>query len=252
MYNYHTHTFRCKHATGADREYVESAIKAGIKTLGFADHAPYIFPNDYRSSFRMADDEIGVYADSIRTLKKEYASDIDILLGFELEYYPKFHRKEIAFLNTVNPDYLILSQHFINNEVDTRHHVYNTKCDILEQYVSQIIQGLDTGDFAFVGHPDIINCSSVSKIEYEIQFTRLCEYAKNNGYPLELNLLGIREKRHYPGDEFFKIAGQAGCDVVIGFDAHSPQAFMDKKQLEVANELIKKCNLNVITEPFIK
>ena len=158
----------------------------------------------------------------------------------------------IDMIRKVNPDYLILSQHFINNEVDTRHHVYNTKCDILEQYVSQIIQGLDTGDFAFVGHPDIINCSNVSKIEYEIQFTRLCEYAKNNGYPLELNLLGIRENRHYPSDEFFKIAGQAGCDVVIGYDAHDAQCLLDTTQLLSAKRLIEKYNLNLITEPFIK
>ncbi len=252
MFNYHTHTSRCKHATGTDREYVESAIKSGIKVLGFSDHAPYIFPNGYRSTFRMENDEICEYAQSIRALKKEYASDIEILLGFELEYYPKFHSDEMSFLNTVKPDYLILSQHFIDNQIDNNVHVYNVNHDILEKYVSQIIQGLETGDFAFVGHPDIINCSNVSKKEYEIQFTRLCEYAKNSGYPLELNLLGIREKRPYPGEEFFKIAGQVGCDIVLGFDAHSPQSFMDKYQLEMANQLINKCNLNVITEPFIK
>lgn len=40
--NYHTHTFRCKHADGEDKEYVEAAIKAGIKTLGFSDHCPWI------------------------------------------------------------------------------------------------------------------------------------------------------------------------------------------------------------------
>ena len=26
-YNYHTHTFRCHHATGTEREYIEEAIK---------------------------------------------------------------------------------------------------------------------------------------------------------------------------------------------------------------------------------
>ena len=28
-YNYHTHTFRCQHATGTEREYIESALAAG-------------------------------------------------------------------------------------------------------------------------------------------------------------------------------------------------------------------------------
>ena len=38
--NYHTHTTRCNHAAGTDREYVEYAIRSGIKILGFADHTP--------------------------------------------------------------------------------------------------------------------------------------------------------------------------------------------------------------------
>ncbi len=29
MQNFHTHTYRCHHAKGSDREYVEAAIKAG-------------------------------------------------------------------------------------------------------------------------------------------------------------------------------------------------------------------------------
>ena len=45
--NFHTHTYRCHHASGTDREYVESAIRAGVKVLGFADHSPYWFPGDY-------------------------------------------------------------------------------------------------------------------------------------------------------------------------------------------------------------
>ena len=39
--NYHTHTARCRHAAGADREYVRSAIDSGVKILGFSDHAPF-------------------------------------------------------------------------------------------------------------------------------------------------------------------------------------------------------------------
>ncbi len=38
--NYHTHTKRCRHAVGEDREYVEAAIEAGLKVLGFSDHTP--------------------------------------------------------------------------------------------------------------------------------------------------------------------------------------------------------------------
>ncbi len=42
--NYHTHTARCGHAIGTDEEYVQTAIQAGLKTLGFSDHAAYPTP----------------------------------------------------------------------------------------------------------------------------------------------------------------------------------------------------------------
>ena len=51
--NYHTHTPRCNHAVGSEEEYVQQALKAGIKILGFSDHTPYLFPGDYYSTFRI-------------------------------------------------------------------------------------------------------------------------------------------------------------------------------------------------------
>ena len=36
--NLHAHTFRCQHAYGTEREYVETAIEMGIKEFGFSDH----------------------------------------------------------------------------------------------------------------------------------------------------------------------------------------------------------------------
>ena len=47
--NYHTHTWRCRHADGTEREYVERAIEGGLKILGFSDHSPYPFPDGYDS-----------------------------------------------------------------------------------------------------------------------------------------------------------------------------------------------------------
>ena len=40
-YNYHTHTFRCNHCDGTEEQMILSAIKAGIKELGFSDHMPW-------------------------------------------------------------------------------------------------------------------------------------------------------------------------------------------------------------------
>ena len=51
--NYHTHTYRCGHAVGEDREYVEKAIERGLQVLGFSDHVPMPFPDGHESRFRV-------------------------------------------------------------------------------------------------------------------------------------------------------------------------------------------------------
>lgn len=93
MFNFHTHTYRCGHAKGTDEEYVLSAIKMGYDTIGFSDHAPYIFPDGSESGFRVKKKDARDYADSVRALQEKYKDKIDIKLGFELEYFPLLHEQ---------------------------------------------------------------------------------------------------------------------------------------------------------------
>jgi histidinol phosphatase-like PHP family hydrolase len=68
--NYHTHTYRCKHAVGDDETYVLSAIAAGMQVIGFADHCPWPFKSGYRSDIRM---EVSMLDDYV-SLQKMYAA----------------------------------------------------------------------------------------------------------------------------------------------------------------------------------
>ena len=86
--NYHTHTKRCQHAVGEDREYVEAAIAAGIQVLGFSDHCPWVYKDDFVSGIRMRADQVEEYVDSMQRLRTEYRNDIRILIGFETEHMP--------------------------------------------------------------------------------------------------------------------------------------------------------------------
>ena len=79
--NYHTHTARCHHAVGTEREYVENAVRRGLKIFGFADHTPQYFPGDYYSFMRMYPQELDAYCDTVRALRKEYAGRLQIHLG---------------------------------------------------------------------------------------------------------------------------------------------------------------------------
>ena len=72
--NLHAHTFRCNHASGTEREYIENAIAAGMKIYGFADHAPYPFPEGYYSGFRMRPELQEDYVNTLLALREESIS----------------------------------------------------------------------------------------------------------------------------------------------------------------------------------
>ena len=77
--NWHTHTTRCGHAVGTDEEYVKAAIKAGLHTLGFSDHAPYRepFPPE-----RMNFEQLEEYMSENRFAIIEQAKSINVMKNF--------------------------------------------------------------------------------------------------------------------------------------------------------------------------
>ena len=232
--NYHTHTVRCHHASGTEREYIEKAISCGMKTLGFSDHSPYLFDGDYYSGFRVRLSDVDDYFDTLTALKKEYAGTIDIHIGFEAEYYPKLFGRLIGFLKDYPVEYLIMGQHFLGNEIDAPYCPRPTEDEkLLETFVNQTTEGLETGKYTYFAHPDVLNWVGDEKT-YRKHITPLCENAKRLGIPLEFNFLGFVEHRHYPRELFFRIAGEVGNDVIFGCDAHSPDAIYRQKLYEDA------------------
>lgn len=233
--NFHTHTVRCGHAEGSDREYVEAAIKAGIKVLGFSDHAPYSYPFGFRSSCRMPVNEAENYVKSVRALQKEYCDSIDIYLGFETEYYPELFDGFLKKISRFDVDYMILGQHFLRNEYDGKYVLgHGNDADDLKAYVNQTIEGMETGKFAYVAHPDVFRYEPATKDKassYEEEMFRLCVAAKRCGMPLEFNFLGFENNRIYPSERFFKIAAEVGNEVIYGVDAHSPSSFFGASKL---------------------
>ena len=108
LHNYHTHTFRNHHAVGTEREYIEAAIAGGYQTLGFSEHAPYQFPDGIVSYFHMFPEDLEDYIQTLLALKGEYAGRIEILIGYEAEYYPRFFDDLLARITQYPVDYLLL------------------------------------------------------------------------------------------------------------------------------------------------
>ena len=57
--NFHTHTWRCDHASGDCLAYAKEAVAAGMRVLGFSDHTP--LPDGTWDDMRMSMDQIAGY-----------------------------------------------------------------------------------------------------------------------------------------------------------------------------------------------
>lgn len=248
MKNYHTHTARCRHAYGKDRDYINAAIRTGITELGFSDHAPMLFPTDYYSTFRMFPQDTADYIASINRLRQEYKDKIKIYVGFELEYYPALFEQILEFLGQFEYDYLILGQHFVGNEFDENSHYSGAPTDnvkYLEGYIKQSLEGLKTGKFKYIAHPDLIKFTGSDEI-YKEKMAGFCSEIKKLEYPVEFNMLGFAQNRNYPDKRFWEVVSQVGNDVIIGFDAHSPDAFKNRKLVTQAKKYLKDLGIKPI------
>ena len=251
--NLHTHTYRCGHASGEDREYIENAIKNGIEALGFSDHAPFAFPPDgYESPHRVPMALARDYIESLSALREEYKGRIEIKIGFEMEYYPKYFDEMLKTVKAVGAEYVIMGEHYLRNELPEKRNAMssryvNEEKDVRD-YTDAVCEGIATGVYTYVAHPDMI-LYDINDPFYASEMRRICEASKKYGTPLEINLQGARLNRQYPNDVFWRIAGEVGCGVVIGTDAHSPSEVYDGVSLRRAMELIEKYKLNYIESP---
>ena len=259
--NYHTHTARCGHASGEDREYVESAIKQGFTELGFSEHAPMIFPDDIPTdnlnrllSMRMKTHETDGYFSSLLSLREEYKNDIDIHIGFEVEYFDCCFDRFLEYIKDYPVEYLILGQHFQGLYREPMiHNGARTHDDaILQNYVDDVTAAIKTGKITYVAHPDLIFYSK-SLETYEREMTRLIKCANEHKTPLEINFYGLQEVRNYPTLAFWQIANSLGCDVVLGSDAHKPENMKNPFAYQHALMMLENFkNLNLLDKIKLK
>lgn len=249
--NYHTHTVRCNHASGTEREYIENAIKNGFKILGFSDHTPQPYPPQYYSHIRMGIDELENYTSTLVKLRDEYKNDIQIYIGYEVEYTHKYFDKLIPILKQYPIDYIIQGQHFIPDEFEGFYSGTMTDDEEkLAAYADLSIEGMHTGLFSYFAHPDLIYYDGPDDI-FRKHMKRVVQTAISLKIPLEVNMLGFTGGRNYPSDRFFSMASEMGATFVIGCDAHNPvdvqqpeahpefKAFLDRHNINVSDNIIE-------------
>ena len=249
-YNYHTHTARCGHASGTEEEYIQRAIQGGVARMGFSDHAPFRFPDGHESGYRVPTDRAEDYFATLNALRDKYQGQIELKIGFEMEYYPTYFAAMLEQVRTMGCEYLVLGQHFSGDEWPGGFYVANPtdNAELLREYVTNVLTAMDTGVFSYVAHPDLFRFTG-DEATYCREMRAICAAAREKHIPLEINFLGIRGGRHYPWALFWQVAGEERAPVTFGYDAHDAAGAHDAASLPKAMELVEAYQLNYIGEP---
>ena len=252
--NYHNHTYRCGHASGTEEEYIKKAISEGIRVLGFSDHTPYIFPGSFVSYCRMDISQIGDYFSTLVALREKYRGYIDIKIGFEAEYYPRYFPSLLEEYRKYPLDYLIYAGHYIGHEgaedCFCAFDATDSPCR-LSAYTDMTIAAMQTGRFSMLAHPDMMHFVGDPDL-YRQEAARLVREAKRLGIPLEINLNGIRDRRYYPNPAFWEVAGALGADAFLGFDAHMVRHVADRGEILEGMRFADKYGVNLLDEVELK
>lgn len=253
--NYHTHTSRCGHAVGTDEEYVEAAIKAGIRILGFSDHAAYDLPCPGE---RMNIEEVEDYTSSILHLKEKYKDQIEIHLGMEVEYYES-EWKTLSRYRT-DLEYLILGQH--NLEITGQSSYEMHRPEELSAYCDRIEMACQRYLCDIIAHPDVC-LWSYPRLDESVKAiaNRIADIALYYNIPVELNCgSGVKDYGYmhyedgdryaYPTRTFFEIFAEKKVPVIIGLDIHNPSHFLTDLYLARALDIVKGLNLNFVSEDY--
>ncbi len=248
--NYHIHTYRCGHACGTEEEYIRKAISEGIYTLGFSDHTPYPLRDGYLSYCRMELSETDGYFATLSALKEKYKGYIDIKIGFETEYYPMYFDRLIDLYRKHPAEYIIYAGHFFHNEgEDGCVCAFDRTADArkMRLYADNAVAAIRTGRFSMLAHPDVMYFTGDLDV-YREENERIIREANRFSLPLEINLYGIRDSRHYPNDEFWRLAGKLGAKAVLGFDAHHPKHVADQNEIVEGLRYADRFGIEVVDE----
>ena len=80
-HNLHTHSIYSD-GKSQPREIVEEAVRQGFSTLGFSEHSPLPFDNN----FSVKSENMPHYVSEIAQLKEEFKDKIDIYCALEADY----------------------------------------------------------------------------------------------------------------------------------------------------------------------
>ena len=109
-FNLHTHSIYSD-GKSQPREILEEAVRQGLTTLGFSEHSPLPFDNN----FSVKEADMPRYVAEIDQLKTEFKDKIDIYCGLEADYLTGVSEPFAVTKEKYHLDYLIGGVHLVVN-----------------------------------------------------------------------------------------------------------------------------------------
>lgn len=242
----HIHTQYCPH--GSDytmEEYVKSAIRKGLKSMTFTEHAPLVIEDTTpKKDSAMALESVELYLNEGFKLKEKYQKEIEINLGFEVDFIEGKEAETQLFLKKYphTIPYSILSVHFIklsDNDYYCIDYDKNSFLDKIEEIgfeklIKQYQQALElalSNPFEeytpkTIGHITLINkFEKAHQFENSMDWDNILTKVKESGYKLDYNFAGVDKpfyRQTYPPENIVNKAIELNIPISFGSDAHDP------------------------------
>ncbi len=229
--NYHTHTRWCNHATGEIEDYVVEAIKKGLKEIAITEHVCI----DMNSSRRLTWKKFEEFNKELDEVKEKYKNQIKVIKGFECEHYPHYLNKYKELKEKYNYELFILGQHEnFTRDVD----FFDIRSEEeVKLYADSIIEGIETGFYDIVVHPDVV-LHSYEENEFSLgQINRIYEACEKHNVIVEVNANGYRSGRGYPSFKCLENSKKYKLKYIIGSDCHKVEHLVDDKLLELEKKV---------------
>ena len=256
--NLHTHTTFCDGKNTAE-EMVLSAIEKKFTVLGFSSHCIHPLSSDFYKTpdddWHMNPSAIPLYLEEIKRLQSKYADKIQIVTGFEADYFADSKTgtalPDFEAYKSFNPDFLIGSVHFVNTPggfYTVDHTVENIQENLTKLYTNPVTGKIDgkkaaceyfaaeremlaKGNFSIIGHPDLIRKrNGILKFFneqdswYKDEIKATAKAIAKADVVVELNTGAIARgimDDIYPSTPFLEYLHSYGVPVCINSDCHN-------------------------------
>lgn len=229
--DYHTHHYRCGHATGTMDDYVEAAIAAGLDQIGLSDHSPIYHLGDDphpRPATAMSQQELPRYIQEMAEVRERFAGRISIRLGVESDYVLGWDEHYRRLWAQYPLDYVIGSVHWLDrwSIFDSSLPPGRDATGVYEEYLRTTQAAARSGAYEIIGHLDCLKTRGhISDLSITPLLEQTVRVLAETGVAIELNTSGWRKSiaECYPRAGLLERCCHYGVPVTLGSDAHLPR-----------------------------